>query len=1072
MKPHKLVLEGFSSYGLRQEIDFSKLIRTGIFIIQGETGAGKSSIIDGIIFALYGRIPRFNKDPKKENFINYDFQRCLVDFEFSIRNLKGQYKTYKITRLVPRNSSGIVEIREKEDGNQFKRKYPTSPNEATKFISEEIIGLPYESFIRTIVLPQGKFSEFLLSTPSQKSDIILKIAGIEDIYIFLKNKLHENLIRIELTEKSYDQKLQELGEIDQKRVLEEFKGKLIATENDIKNKKIQIEEIEKEIEDLEHKRTELENYLSKINHLENLKEEKTKIHQSINKKLDEKSTYEKLIEELSLKIKVLENLYENIKERDIESRAKELLSLSLEKLSREITDFLRAKNEFARKSEIIRKKSEELIKVENLLESESKKLLKLPDIKTVRKIKNEFTKLSEIINKKKFINDAIYDIEKSIKDKEEILNHLKDEIQIKQEQIKKLEEEKQKLEVDIEKEKIKKISADIKRNLKEGDICPVCGNIVKEKLHDTYSDLQLVQIQKKYESITKELESKRKNLGEILGKEEANRKEKENLEKKIQQKKGELKEEEKKENEIYIRIKEIVENIHHLNFINQKIDEILVFGGDISEILEKLSAIEEENLNCEKEVNQLTANKEKISEIIRETEKDIREIQERLSITKGNIHTFSDDLKRIEDLSNICLKSVKEISEIIIKNQNGLTQKILSELLNLEDLSVQIIEKISKINFEEKFLDKAQKDINYISDVKSKLSDSLLEFIRKLERSITKNETDLGEKKSSLEKVLHEIKYYESKINDINNEINKLESEINDLSKKFIQGETFGQPGGTGRENKELSEEWKMILSNIENAELKISIENKLKEIILQKKEKLEAKAKLNQEIILLSETKGSIEREIKEIEKKIEEKKELERKREELIKEKKIVSMIYDDFSGTIRKPSFKNYLTWHFIKRVVDYGGKILKEISSGRYSLKMSQDGNIKIIDSHYQDRERDPESLSGGELFISSLSLALSLATSMIGRSKFECFFIDEGFGSLDQESLETVINSLEKLAVGGINLGIVSHVDEMNKIEHFSKLKVTKRDNKYSVAEVVYPAETTAQNKSPFVQDFT
>jgi len=1022
MRPQKLVLDGFLSYGQKQEIDFSKLLKTGIFIIQGETGSGKSSIIDGIIFALYGRIPRFNKDTRKENFINYNSQKCLVDFEFSIRDIKGQNKTYKITRHVPRNGTTTIDIREKsESEDHFKKLLVDDPQ---RFISEKIIGLPYESFIRTIVLPQGKFSEFLISTPSQKADIILKIIGIEDIYSFVKEETNKRLREIENIEKIYEQKLNELKDIEKGQNIDEIKRKIIETENEINLKRTQIQKIEKEIEELEIKRIEFENNLSKINRLQSIKEEKEKIRAKIQDKTKEKINLENFINAISLKIEVLEKLYEIANEKSLEEHARELLSVRPENLLREVSDLIKEKREINRKNEILKERSRELIQIRSNIKELSEKIKKLPDIGIVRKVRSDITKLSELMSRKKLINSLKKkEIEKNIEEKDKVLKNLENEIENKQNEIVKLEQEKQKLEEEMKKEEIKKFSIDIRKNLKEGDICPVCGNIFRDKKIHTETESNIEKIKEKYESVRNEIDKKNNELLRITNKRLSILEQKESLERELNQINEKLKEEERKENEIYSIIREYTRGIPELNIIIEKIEEVITFGEDMSEISEILSNIEEQILNCEKEINKLNANEGKISELIKETEKDIEGIQSRILIAKENINTFSNDLKRIESISSNCLKSIKDIKEI--SKGNDLMQRIVPDLNNLEILATNICETIPKIKLKDENLEETQLYIKSVNELKNKLSESLTDFIRKIEKLINKNKNDLGEKRSELDKISNEIKYYESKVYDIDKEIEKLEPEISE------------------------------IIKSTEN-DIKIEIENKLKEITTVKAKKWEDKEKLKEDLLLLNGKKVSLERDLKEIEKKIEEKKDLEKKKMELAEEKKITTIIYGDFSASLGRISFKNYLAAYFIQRIlVDYGGKILKEISNGRYSLSTSRDGNIKIIDRYYEGREREPESLSGGEIFISSLSLSLSLALNMMGRAKFECFFIDEGFGLLDQESLEIVINSLEKLAAKGINLGIVSHVEEMKKIDYFSKIKVMKNKNKYSVVELEY-----------------
>jgi exonuclease SbcC len=99
------------------------------------------------------------------------------------------------------------------------------------------------------------------------------------------------------------------------------------------------------------------------------------------------------------------------------------------------------------------------------------------------------------------------------------------------------------------------------------------------------------------------------------------------------------------------------------------------------------------------------------------------------------------------------------------------------------------------------------------------------------------------------------------------------------------------------------------------------------------------------------------------------------------------------------------------------------------SDRYKLTRSNEDNldISIRDGYYIDQERAVKTLSGGERFLVSLALALGLSDLVNDKIKVDSLFLDEGFGTLDEESLNMAINALEKLHAKGKIIGIISHV---------------------------------------------
>jgi DNA repair protein SbcC/Rad50 len=111
------------------------------------------------------------------------------------------------------------------------------------------------------------------------------------------------------------------------------------------------------------------------------------------------------------------------------------------------------------------------------------------------------------------------------------------------------------------------------------------------------------------------------------------------------------------------------------------------------------------------------------------------------------------------------------------------------------------------------------------------------------------------------------------------------------------------------------------------------------------------------------------------------------------------------------------------------------VLEDLSGGQYSLATDDSGNFTVVDHHNADERRSAKTLSGGETFLASLALALALADQVAelaseGAARLESVFLDEGFGTLDSETLDTVAATVENLAAEGRMVGIVTHVAEL------------------------------------------
>ncbi len=130
-----------------------------------------------------------------------------------------------------------------------------------------------------------------------------------------------------------------------------------------------------------------------------------------------------------------------------------------------------------------------------------------------------------------------------------------------------------------------------------------------------------------------------------------------------------------------------------------------------------------------------------------------------------------------------------------------------------------------------------------------------------------------------------------------------------------------------------------------------------------------------------------------------------------------------------------FESWIVNTALQRLAAGASSILKDLTSGQYAMTIDGDGNFLVTDRHNADETRSAKTLSGGETFLASLSLALALSDQLVelaaeGAAHLEAIFLDEGFGTLDPETLETVAATVENLAAGGRMVGVITHVREL------------------------------------------
>ncbi|GBD12668.1 Nuclease SbcCD subunit C [bacterium HR24] len=170
MRPIRLSLEGFTSYRRRVEVDFSDL---DLFAITGPTGAGKSSLVDAMAFALYGQAPRVGN--RVRELISQGAERMWVQFEF-----ESGGRRYRIARSTARHGHAEVQLEELEAEPDSWRPLADRRRDVNELV-ERIVGMDYEGFVRSVVLPQGRFQLFLVGGREERDRVLEELLGL-DLY--------------------------------------------------------------------------------------------------------------------------------------------------------------------------------------------------------------------------------------------------------------------------------------------------------------------------------------------------------------------------------------------------------------------------------------------------------------------------------------------------------------------------------------------------------------------------------------------------------------------------------------------------------------------------------------------------------------------------------------------------------------------------------------------------------------------------------------------------------------------------------------------------------------------------
>lgn len=254
MKPIKLVIKGLNSFIEEQTVDFEKLTDRGLFGIFGPTGSGKSTILDGMTLALYGDISR-----KSSNFINTNCNDLNVSYTFQISGstnriyvVNRQFRRDKRTGNAKTHAASIKEWT--QEGEKVLAESVTGVNKTCR----EILGLSLDDFTRTVVLPQGKFSEFLKLEGKQRREMLERLFNLQDY----GERLAQRLSRQMSAEREKSNQL--IGELN---VYEEI------SEDRLNEEKAQLEKVSLYLEDLKKKQAQVERRYKTGEEIWNLQQE-------------------------------------------------------------------------------------------------------------------------------------------------------------------------------------------------------------------------------------------------------------------------------------------------------------------------------------------------------------------------------------------------------------------------------------------------------------------------------------------------------------------------------------------------------------------------------------------------------------------------------------------------------------------------------------------------------------------------------------------------------------------------------------------------------------------------------
>ncbi len=281
MKPRRLEFCGINSFSERAEIDFVSLLDFGIFGIFGDTGSGKSTVLDCIEFALYGGVNR-SRSGSIADVINYRAEKAYVHFEFEIM-YESSRRIYRIEREIKRkNAVQTVKVYEKK-GETFSA-LAEGVREGNALI-ERIVGLEQKDFEKCIALPQGEFSQFVKAQRSDRLKLVSRLFDLEAYGERLIKKTNGKCAAYAEEYRIAQTRLEPFSQITEEAIssLKDETERLVRQELLLKQESESLRKQEKEISDLMEKRIAAQNTEKRLRELEEQKEEISALEKELDK---------------------------------------------------------------------------------------------------------------------------------------------------------------------------------------------------------------------------------------------------------------------------------------------------------------------------------------------------------------------------------------------------------------------------------------------------------------------------------------------------------------------------------------------------------------------------------------------------------------------------------------------------------------------------------------------------------------------------------------------------------------------------------------------------------------------
>lgn len=993
MRPIQLTLQAFGPFAAQQVIDFRAFGHAPLFLINGPTGAGKSSILDAICYALYGETTGSERSGDQMR-CDYAPNSMLTEVQFifeldqrrfmltrspdqEVAKQRGEGTTKK------NHAASLVELLESGEEKLIAHR-PTPVGKAVL----ELIGLDVKQFRQVMVIPQGKFRELLIANSKEREQIFGQLFQTQ-IYVQIERELLERAAGIRKQKEQFDHQIKGALDVTSLSSEEALQAEILAIKPLVQRSEQAYQASQKQLDALKRQWNDAQELQKQFSQQAQLAAEKTAM-------LAQQPAIEALRKSLQQAQKAarLDLPYQQNREAqrqlDLAKQAQVAKQQAFALAEKQLEEATFAYQQAAKSAEQVEPLNQQLYQLEGIgkkfaaLEEQKKlhhnakqqwltaqqgveqALLKVQMLETQLQAQREEV---EKVHQQKSCLEAKQLTQAQMSD--HITLRLKQQSLVKKvteltEQFKQVDRRYQAAQVDAQQARQQadqlelrwhtNQAAELAQRLSEGEACPVCGSHTHPNIAQFSSDV-----------VTKE---------------------------QVKQAREGQKKAEASEIEWLKQHQQVKSELSYFEQEQQQVAELIA-----QKQIADLATLQEQDKQLTQEIEQLSRlNPQQLEVKIAQLEQELRTTQSQAEQQKS------------------ALEQVKQ-REIEAQTQvSSLQAEISSDFTHVDEVR----ERYSVVHKQIKALQQAEQSArthltqaqNHRSAAQSSLTsanEQCATWTKEWQRMQQVWQAALSQSPFTDQEHYLQARVDEASIVEMEGKIRQFEQLWSTLQGKLDNlHQTL-----TDKQPPHLAE----IQASVEAQQSDLSA--KLNDFT-QQRSRLDSLQQVSEKLIRLHEHNAALE------------------------KEYQIYGTLSDIASGKIgAKVSLHRFVLGVLLEDVLIQASQRLQRMSKGRYWLKRKEDrakGNAGsgldlMVEDAYTGKWRDVATLSGGESFMAALSLALGLSDvvqSYSGGIRLETLFIDEGFGSLDPESLDLAIQTLIDLQQGGRCIGIISHVAELKE----------------------------------------